>query len=813
MVDLELAEACFARLREAYPNVTRIAAGRALHDSLAIDALHGGAGARAAYASITAEEHRAISHAQSELSRIYSADVSGGARLGYDNDVRFLRDTLSGVARVLGEKSLENMRGVRQRIWNRYLHTSRQGATDENGQDRGPELTGGNGINAFARALACFLVYRSSAPFPVLPEDRFRMAELPPDPPTIPAIPLPGGLDDSDAGTPRPNTEGGWELPQAWVAWGQGTNRGRSYATSLLNEANPDEVKRKLFDPEAGGHPLLLLVPKFRTPEQIYMMLRLDDSGRTPFLRALIREIEQFLLGAERSFESALTARDWETLRPTLIAAVWHLFPNNPDGASPDDSATDAPLHALGTWIIDHELIGWTLRDFAMLGAFGISLGLSLATLGASAPAVIAALEVAIVAIDLAAIGLDLALIVSENEERARINRYAQIDHCLNIAEDPESVSAALALSLMALLLPPVIASGARRAIRTVRARVLREALADLPREAVPGFRAASSAPDAAPRPRHGTERATARPESGRPLPRERTTTSAEAAEARRPGAASTEPTPPEPTPLATPATSAADSLPTSDVIDDLNIDDAFDSIVGDGLPPGASSASSAGTDLMMVLTREQEAALGQFLGRNWNDLAPRHPPGSAVLTSAQRAAWARADQRARETLLGIRRHWDAALPPRVSSVDDVVRRIFARRPSGLSPSEYNRWFRSALFGNWRQRAMRRIWNDTALRDQLREMGLTIYWRRGRSGRYVGSFRIRARRPDGARVHIGLDVDHGVIGHSPAVREAIAHGAWQPLVTTVDSTNMQLITASENQQVIEELRRLARIWL
>jgi hypothetical protein len=751
---------------------------------------------------------------RADFLRVYETGMIEQAVLGYNNDKRFFTLAITATARIIGEHSLAQMRTIRRSLWNRYLHTSERGAIDTStGTETGPLLTGGRGINSFARALACYLVYTTDAPFPALPEDNslFERTPLgiPPEPNTMP---LPGGIvtpDELDAGVVPPNTEGGPILPTRWLRWGQTANSNQRYAHYIVGDTDDNEIKRKLIDPEAGGHSFLLLAARFRSPSQIYLMLRQAEAERTPDLRRLLREIEQFLLQGETEFEASLQEQDWETLRPVLQSALWVLFPNYRSGAPTSDIGNDGPLHGLGETVIDDDLIGWTIRHYVMAGAFVVTIGLTIASFGASAPATIAALQGTMVALDVLTIGIDITLLVIENAERARANRYALLDHCLQVAEQPEDVTTAIAINLLTLLLPPIIARGGSSAIRGIRARLLRRALAEMPAEVVPGARV--TAREVAEATTEVTERRAARPESGRPGAAERGV--------ERPRSAA--PADDTATRLREPeigseARGTAETAPTpaSSAVDDLNLDAAFDDIFDYSLPPGATATGDAASAVLMV-NREQQAILGNLLGRNWNDVAPRIIPGDLHLTVAQRAAWARADRQAREALIAIRRHWEAALPRGSSSIDDAARRVFARRPTTPPAEGYNSWFRSRLFGGWRQRAMRSIWSDTALRDQLREMGITIYWRPARAGRgrYVGAFRIRARGPDGRMIHVPLDVDHGVIGHSPAVSEAVSSGSWQPLVTTVDATNMQLLTARENQHVIEELRALAERWM
>jgi len=59
---------------------------------------------------------------------------------------------------------------------------------------------------------------------------------------------------------------------------------------------------------------------------------------------------------------------------------------------------------------------------------------------------------------------------------------------------------------------------------------------------------------------------------------------------------------------------------------------------------------------------------------------------------------------------------------------------------------------------------------------------------------------------------VSLDLDHAVIRHEDAVLRALRTNDATLLTSTVDSANLQLMTARENRFVIERLRDLDRLY-
>ena len=66
---------------------------------------------------------------------------------------------------------------------------------------------------------------------------------------------------------------------------------------------------------------------------------------------------------------------------------------------------------------------------------------------------------------------------------------------------------------------------------------------------------------------------------------------------------------------------------------------------------------------------------------------------------------------------------------------------------------------------------------------------------------------VRTKSPTAQRVQTHIDFDHANIRHADAVQSALATDDFRKLISTVSSDNLQLMTARENQEVIEEIRK------
>lgn len=194
-----------------------------------------------------------------------------------------------------------------------------------------------------------------------------------------------------------------------------------------------------------------------------------------------------------------------------------------------------------------------------------------------------------------------------------------------------------------------------------------------------------------------------------------------------------------------------------------------------------------------MFLTREQPVFLGRLLGR----LLSRTIPG-AVKSGLQAAERSAADVARR-----IRSHWDAAVS-RVGGAAQTAQQVFERLKAAR-PANPNTWVREKLYDAWRERAMRRIYNDQALVRELKEKFGIIVGKNPKTGTI--SMHIRTKPlTSGGRVQTPLDFDRATIGHANAVAEALATNDFRRLISTVDSSNLQLLTGRENRNFIEALR-------
>jgi Pre-toxin TG len=194
-----------------------------------------------------------------------------------------------------------------------------------------------------------------------------------------------------------------------------------------------------------------------------------------------------------------------------------------------------------------------------------------------------------------------------------------------------------------------------------------------------------------------------------------------------------------------------------------------------------------------IFLNRDQPLFLGRLLGRRLSLTTP------ANMQAAERAA---ADVARR-----IRIHWDAAVS-KDGGMEQTVRRIFERLKTAR-PTNPNEWVRENLFKQWRQRAMRRIYNDRALvRDLMEKFGVVI-GKNPKTGTISMHIRTKSAT-SGGRVQTPLDFDHATVGHANAVAEAMATNDFRRLISTVDSGNLQLLTGRENRNFIEAIRKAQR---
>jgi hypothetical protein len=194
-------------------------------------------------------------------------------------------------------------------------------------------------------------------------------------------------------------------------------------------------------------------------------------------------------------------------------------------------------------------------------------------------------------------------------------------------------------------------------------------------------------------------------------------------------------------------------------------------------------------------LNRLQPQVLGRLLGR----------PLTGARAGAVRAGLRAADDAAAALQRRIAAHWDAALPR--GGTDAVARRVF-RELKRANPSKPNEWVRQRLYSLWRNRAANRIYRDTALRQELREQAGIIVGRNAKTKSV--SIHIRTKLPSGRSTQTPIDFDHSGIGHSDAVSRALREDDYRQLLSTVDPSNLQLMTGRENRNFIEALRQAER---
>jgi protein required for attachment to host cells len=200
------------------------------------------------------------------------------------------------------------------------------------------------------------------------------------------------------------------------------------------------------------------------------------------------------------------------------------------------------------------------------------------------------------------------------------------------------------------------------------------------------------------------------------------------------------------------------------------------------------------------ALSPEQEALAGFLLGRPWSS-SPREGESSSHSSWEQAAAI-----RAR-----LREHWEAALPRRTLTAVEAVEKAFRKvnEARGKDSSPLNQQLRKFLFNPWRRRFLRRVAADAALVAALADAGIVLR-QSGKKGR--NAFAIPAYDRNGANADVGLDIDHALVGHAEALTRALEENNPQHLLEIISAPNLQLMTARENRQVIEILRKDAAKW-
>jgi hypothetical protein len=162
------------------------------------------------------------------------------------------------------------------------------------------------------------------------------------------------------------------------------------------------------------------------------------------------------------------------------------------------------------------------------------------------------------------------------------------------------------------------------------------------------------------------------------------------------------------------------------------------------------------------------------------------------------------AQDAARDLIAKMKGHWDSALPDAqtraatLQAVFDELQAELKRNPN-VNPS---RFVRKKLFDPWRQRFMKRLGRDAALRAELRgATGIELLMDSD-----VPKFSLKIK-VGGKEINFGFDVDHAETRLSDAVRNAKRP---EDLLSVIESDGMQLLTPRENRIQIESLRRATR---
>lgn len=196
--------------------------------------------------------------------------------------------------------------------------------------------------------------------------------------------------------------------------------------------------------------------------------------------------------------------------------------------------------------------------------------------------------------------------------------------------------------------------------------------------------------------------------------------------------------------------------------------------------------------------SREQALVLGRLLSRNF---------GKTSVRISGKAALRKAESTAENLVSRIKKHWDDSLPKSGKDADGAAKDVFESLKKE-NPKKPNKFVRSKLYSLWRQRALRRIYQDEKLRNELRDLAGVVVGYNKKTKNYT--IHIRAKSTTGKRTQVPIDFDHDVIGHSEAVTKSIRTNDYKHLKSTVNSNNLQLLTGRENRNVVESLRAYAR---
>jgi hypothetical protein len=693
--------------------------------------------------------------AQSQLDRIYAR---GGS---YSNDKATFRRIFENTARILAQQQLERMEEVYAAIRTSYL----------SGNDADRKL------DALMAALRSWLPWVSYAPFVYLnARDRLSFANsLPESPrePELPEIPEPpdDDIDDDVDGFAhldrrREEEERNHTIAlrnlAAWTEWRNDTqplaNSPRQVAKLARNEPSEGMLKNRLY----AEHPILLLFPHVTTPDGLLQVLALNGTERREALAQKVRQASQHLYPTILNFRREIRRSngdgvEWHRFRPILESAKYILC---------GEPSSKPVIHSIADGFIS-DMEGWTWNDVVTGIAIVSSLVLVAVTAGTSLPATAAFW--AGVGVDVTAVGLSTYLNHAENERTQALNRFSQVDAALQIASPPVSLSREALFTAFSYLIPIGIGQAARHLTRRA---VLRQAAVTVGREVVEETITAarhltSAADDVAPITRQGENASltTVTNQGTSPLQRA---------------------TPPISQATRT-ASQVADPVLTRQLSE---IDDEIGRMFNETFDLSLEVPMAVGRIPPLrrfALSSVQQQNLGELLGRVWTESGT-----SAAAAMRQR----------------IRNIWDVALPRRgnqslAEAALAVLNRMVRLTPNKLRGS-LNQWVRSRFFNLWRRRFITRIARDPQLiQDLEQQFGIRFVRRPGEGG---NAFSVPGVNRSGQVVNIGLDIDHAAIRHEDAVREAIRTNSSRHLESIVSPSNLQFMSARENQNVIESLR-------
>jgi len=184
--------------------------------------------------------------------------------------------------------------------------------------------------------------------------------------------------------------------------------------------------------------------------------------------------------------------------------------------------------------------------------------------------------------------------------------------------------------------------------------------------------------------------------------------------------------------------------------------------------------------------------------------------PVPGALSSARSSLLSDSEVIAENLRRRLREHWDNALPRRGKQTAQQAALDLLTKLTKEPPPEgsLNSTLRDRFFNNWRKRFLKRVGRDEALLRDLEVHAGIVFG----SEDAPSAFCVVVRNDAGRTSLVGLDLDHAVIRHEDAVARAFQTGDASLLTSTVDSANLQLMTARENRYVIERLRELDQLY-